>query len=224
MEPQPISRSARAFQRVSTLAGAPGQYRLRSCAADAGSALEFGALDDAGLLALVVDERDEAAFSEFYRRKARPVYSLIRRRIVDRGMADEAAQDAFTAVWRSARGYRPARGAVDAWLFTIARHAAYDVMRRRRPVVVGEAPDPVDPSLSPDEAVLAEMENFRVHAAVDRPRAESVKSSSVPTFRRCRRARSPPIWVCRWERSRPETAVRSDAWRTCSTHDGDRSG
>lgn len=168
MEPQPMSRSARAFQRVSTLAGAPDQYRLRSRAADAGSALELGALDDAGLLALVVDERDEAAFSEFYRRKARPVYSLIRRRIVDRGMADEAAQDAFTAVWRSARGYRPARGAVDAWLFTIARHAAYDVMRRRRPVVVGEAPDPVDPSLSPDEAVLAEMENFRVHAAVDR--------------------------------------------------------
>jgi RNA polymerase sigma factor (sigma-70 family) len=172
MKPELISRGNRLFRPVSTFAETP-DHRFGSPAADGGPAPELGNVDDAGLLALVVDEGDEAAFSEFYRRKSRSVYSLIRRQIGDQGMTDEAVQEAFISVWRFARGYRPERGAVDAWLFTIARHAAYNVIRRRRLVPVGDPPDRVDPSPTPDDAVLTELETFRVHAAVDElPRRE----------------------------------------------------
>jgi RNA polymerase sigma factor (sigma-70 family) len=129
---------------------------------------EYTRLDDVELLALIAAERDQAAFSEFFIRKARPVYSLIRRQVGDAGMADDAVQEAFISVWRFARGYRKDRGAVDAWLFTIARHAAHHVIHRRRRVAVGEPPDTADPAPTPDQATLTEMEKFRIHVAVER--------------------------------------------------------
>jgi RNA polymerase sigma factor (sigma-70 family) len=134
---------------------------------------EYASLDDVGLLALIADERDQAAFSEFFSRKARPVYSLIRRQIGDESLADDYVQEAFISVWRFARSYRPDRGAVDAWLFTIARNAAYSTVRQRRLVAIGDPPERVDPSPTTDETVLTEMENFRIHIAVERlPRGE----------------------------------------------------
>lgn len=129
---------------------------------------EYAGLADAELLRLVGDERDEVAFSEFFSRKARPVYSLIQRHIGDHGISDDAVQEAFISVWRFARTYRPDRGAVDAWLFTIARNAAYNAAHKRRLVAVADPPDRADPSPTPDETVVAEMESFRIHAAVER--------------------------------------------------------
>jgi RNA polymerase sigma-70 factor, ECF subfamily len=129
---------------------------------------EYTRLGDVELLALIADERDQAAFSEFFIRKARPVYSLIRRQVGDVGVADDAVQEAFISVWRFARTYRDDRGAVDAWLFTIARHAAHHVIHRRRLVAVSEPPETADPAPTPDQATVTEMERFRIHVAVER--------------------------------------------------------
>jgi RNA polymerase sigma-70 factor, ECF subfamily len=128
---------------------------------------EYTRLSDADLLALVADERDRAAFAELFSRKARPVYSLLQRQVGDRGVADDAVQEAFISVWRFARSYRKDRGAVDAWLFTIARHAAHQVLHSRRLVAVTDPPDMADPAPTPDQATLTEMENFRIHTAVE---------------------------------------------------------
>jgi RNA polymerase sigma-70 factor (ECF subfamily) len=48
----------------------------------------------------------------------------------DDGRAQEAVQDAFMSIWRSAASYSPARGTVAAWLLTLVRHRAVDVARR----------------------------------------------------------------------------------------------
>ena len=45
-----------------------------------------------------------------YRRYARPVFGLALRRLGDRGRAEDAVQETFTSVWRSARSYKPERG------------------------------------------------------------------------------------------------------------------
>ena len=58
-----------------------------------------------------VAARDREAFDELYRRYTRPVLGLALRRLGDRGRAEDALQDAFTAVWRSASSYDPDRGA-----------------------------------------------------------------------------------------------------------------
>src|SRR5262249_3787410 len=54
--------------------------------------------------------RDRGAFETLYQRYIRSVYGLALRRLRDRQRAEDAVQETFTAVWRSAASYRPERG------------------------------------------------------------------------------------------------------------------
>src|SRR5213596_3634609 len=83
---------------------------------------------------------DRSAFEELYRRYARPVLGLALRRLGDRGRAEDATQDAFVAIWRSARTYDPARGRGAPWLYAVARNAITDGLRRT-PEPVAELED-----------------------------------------------------------------------------------
>ena len=129
--------------------------------------MDPGGLSDEQLLEQVAERRDPDAFATLYRRYARAVYSLVLRLLRDHHSADDVAQEAFTAVWRAARGYRRDRGTAAAWLFTIARNAAVDAARARVPLVVGDAPDQPDPAPLPEAAAVAAQEAFEVHVAVD---------------------------------------------------------
>ena len=129
--------------------------------------VEYGGLTDEQLLARVADARDGDAFEELYRRYARAVHGVVRRILRDHGASEDAVQDAFASVWRSAAGYRASRGRVVAWMFTIARNAAVDAARVRRPVAVGDPQETIDPA-PPLEAGAEQAEQaFRVHVAVD---------------------------------------------------------
>ena len=59
---------------------------------------------------------DRGAFEELHGRYARAVLGLALRRLGDRGRAEDATQDAFVAIWRSARTYDPSRGRGAPWL------------------------------------------------------------------------------------------------------------
>ena len=124
-----------------------------------------GELTDAELLERV-GSGDRGAFEELYRRYARPVLGLALRRLGDRGRAEDAVQDAFTAVWRSARSYDPARGAGAAWLYTVARNAIVDGARRR-PEPPAEAPDEQAVGAGPDERAEVSWLAWRVHRAIE---------------------------------------------------------
>src|ERR671938_1595970 len=75
---------------------------------------------------------DRDAFDELYRRFARPVLAMALRQLGDAGRAEDAAQETFAAVWRSARSFRAERGSGSAWLYAVARHAIIDRARQRR--------------------------------------------------------------------------------------------
>ena len=53
---------------------------------------------------------DRGAFETLYRRYARTVLGLALRRLGDRGRAEDAVQETFASIWRSARSYRADRG------------------------------------------------------------------------------------------------------------------
>jgi RNA polymerase sigma-70 factor (ECF subfamily) len=129
--------------------------------------MDPGGLSDEQLLEQVAVSRDSEAFTILYSRYSRAIYSLVQRVLRDHHAADDVSQEAFAAVWRAARGYRRERGTASAWLFAIARNAAVDAARARVPLVVGEAPETPDPGPLPDAVVIAEMEAFEVHVAVD---------------------------------------------------------
>ncbi|MGH3135334.1 MAG: RNA polymerase sigma factor [Gaiellaceae bacterium] len=113
-----------------------------------------------------VADGDRRAFDELHRRYARPVLGLALRRLGDRGRAEDASQEAFIAIWRSARTFDPNRGNGAPWLYAVARNAITDGLRRRPPPVAeledGPGSDP-DPS---DEAEAA-WTAWRVHRALE---------------------------------------------------------
>lgn len=119
-----------------------------------------------GELLVRVGGGDRTAFEELYRRYARAVLGLALRRLGDRARAEDATQEAFVAIWRSARTYDPARGAGGAWLHAVARNAITDGLRRT-PEPVAEPRDA--PGREPDPAEQAESEwtAWRVHRALE---------------------------------------------------------
>ena len=84
-----------------------------------------------GELIARVGEGDRGAFELLYRRYARPVFALALRRLGDRGRAEDAVQETFASVWRSARSYRLERGPGAPWLYAVARNAIIDRRRAR---------------------------------------------------------------------------------------------
>jgi RNA polymerase sigma-70 factor (ECF subfamily) len=109
---------------------------------------------------------DRDAFEELYRRYTRPVLGLALRRLGDRGRAEDALQEAFAAIWRSATSYDPARGQGGAWLYTVARNAIVDGARKR-PEPPMDAPEKPSPEGGPDERAEASWLAWRVHSAIE---------------------------------------------------------
>jgi RNA polymerase sigma-70 factor, ECF subfamily len=110
---------------------------------------------------------DRAAFEELYRRFARPVLAMALRQLGDNGRAEDAAQETFAAVWRSARSYRSERGSASAWLYAVARHAIIDRARARTEPAM-EVPDEAAAEASPAEQAEASWLTWRVHSALER--------------------------------------------------------
>jgi RNA polymerase sigma-70 factor (ECF subfamily) len=122
-----------------------------------------------------IARRDGAAFDELYRRYASPVLGLALRRTRERGRAEDATQEVFTAVWRSAGTFDPTRGRATAWLFTIARNVLVDGYRRQSEQPIPTAPDSVDSAPGPDVAAETSWLSWRVHRALaELPEAERI--------------------------------------------------
>ena len=109
---------------------------------------------------------DREAFDILYRRFVRPVFALALRRLGDRGRAEDATQETFTSIWRSASSYRADRGPGAPWLYAVARNAITDGLRRT-PEPVAELED--GPGREPDPADEAEAAwtAWRVHRALE---------------------------------------------------------
>jgi len=113
-----------------------------------------------------VGDGDRDAFAELYRRYTRPVLGLALRRLGDRGRAEDALQEAFAAIWRSASSYDRARGQGGAWLYTVARNAIVDGARKR-PEPAMQAPDEPSNEGGPPERAEASWLAWRVHGALE---------------------------------------------------------
>jgi RNA polymerase sigma-70 factor (ECF subfamily) len=125
-----------------------------------------GSPDADGKLLTRIAAGDRRAFELLYGRYVRSVYTLALRRLGDRERAEDAVQETFASVWRSARTYRPERGPGGPWLYSIARNAIVDRLRARTDPVV-EAPDEAAGGPGPDERAESEWLAWRVHRALD---------------------------------------------------------
>ncbi len=74
---------------------------------------------------------NERALGELYDRHGGMAYSLALAIVGERADAEEVVADSFGQAWRTAERFDPARGSVTAWLATITRTRALDLVRAR---------------------------------------------------------------------------------------------
>ena len=102
----------------------------------------------------------------FVRRFQRIVFGVAVGVIRDPVAAEDVAQQAFEQAWRHAQMYDSRRGSVRAWLTTIARNLAVDVLRARTSA-------PVDPDDLP--ALLTAVTETPERVAVANDRAAGLR-------------------------------------------------
>ncbi|MGH3065566.1 MAG: RNA polymerase sigma factor [Gaiellaceae bacterium] len=113
-----------------------------------------------------VGSGDTRAFDELHRRYARSVLGLALRRLGDRGRAEDASQEVFVAIWRSASTFDPGRGSGAPWVYAVARNAITDGLRRT-PSPAAELEDGPSSEPDPSEEAEALWTAWRVHRALE---------------------------------------------------------
>ena len=85
---------------------------------------------EVGLIAKLAAKKDDDAARRLYRKYRTELFRFGIHVLHDQGLAEEMVQETFIKFCQRAGTYDPGRGPVRAWLFTMARSAAYDIARR----------------------------------------------------------------------------------------------
>ncbi len=105
---------------------------------------------------------DEGAFAELVKRYLRPIFSFVYR-YTESADAEDVSQDVFIRAWRAIESFEPEKR-FKTWLFAIAKNAALDWLKRKKPTAFSnfdtEAGENVisdtvpDPSQDPNDLIL----------------------------------------------------------------------
>lgn len=107
--------------------------------------------------------RDLAPFRQLVERHQAALFALVRNLGLDGHTCEDVVQEAFLRAYRHDGDFDPRRGSYRAWLYGIARNAALNVIRKKRPVPAPVLPDregsteppKPEPHARLDEAVAA---------------------------------------------------------------------
>lgn len=99
---------------------------------------------------------DASALQALHQRVAPQLLAVLLRLLRSRALAEDALQDAFIRIWQEAGRFNESKGRAMAWMVSIARNRAIDLLRAARPTVMLE------------EAELANAEQLRVSGPADR--------------------------------------------------------
>jgi RNA polymerase sigma factor (sigma-70 family) len=125
-------------------------------------------LSDEALVALVA-RGDEDALAELYDRVGRVAYGLALRVLRDERHAEDAVQEAFLQVWRSAATFRAERAKASTWILTLVHRRAVDLVRREERRQADPLTDDSAAGVAPEEteeAAWLRFERERVQAAL----------------------------------------------------------
>jgi RNA polymerase sigma-70 factor (ECF subfamily) len=129
---------------------------------------ELAHLSDEALV-LLAARSEQTALGELYDRYARPAYGLALRILRDESLAEDAVQEAFLTLWRTAARFVPERGKASTWILTLVHRRAVDLVRReerRRADALDETHEPTDGAGGADEQAWLRLQRERVRAAL----------------------------------------------------------
>jgi RNA polymerase sigma factor (sigma-70 family) len=133
----------------------------------------LGSLSDEALLAIIATPDGDLALAELYDRYGKIAYGLAYRVLRDSALAEDAVQEAFITVWRTAGTYISERSKPRTWLLTLVHRRAVDLVRReQRRHIPASADEPVPPTpAAEDEATLRDRRRT-VQAALTQLQAD----------------------------------------------------
>jgi RNA polymerase sigma-70 factor (ECF subfamily) len=118
-------------------------------------------------LVLLAARSQETALAELYDRYGRPAYGLALRVLRDEALAEDAVQEAFLGVWRTASRFVPERGTASTWILTLVHRRAVDLVRREQ----RRRTDPLESAAEPgagsvDDEAWLRLQRERVQHAL----------------------------------------------------------
>ena len=123
--------------------------------------------DDLRLLRLSAGG-DQSALAELYRRHeplcARRAFDVLR----DRTLADDAVQEAFVDLWKTAERFDANRASVRTWLCVLVHRRSVDIARReaRRRLTDEKLDAPEASSYTAEEVLILELDRRQVQSAL----------------------------------------------------------
>ena len=129
---------------------------------------DLARLSDEALLSLVAASDDDA-LAALYDRFGRVAYGLALRVLRDERHAEDAVQEAFLQVWRSAATFRAERAKASTWILTLVHRRAVDLVRREERRQADPLTDDSAAGVGreeTDEAAWLRFERERVQAAL----------------------------------------------------------
>lgn len=110
---------------------------------------------------------DRSALESIYQATSAKLFGICLRILGNRDEAEDALQDVYVSLWRSAGRYDPERASPITWLAAFARNRAIDRLRsgkvQRGAVPVDEAAEIEDTAPLADELVETGQRNARIH-------------------------------------------------------------
>ncbi len=82
-------------------------------------------------LVLLLQSRDQQAFSYLYDNYASALNGIIYRMVENRELAEDILQEAFVKIWNNFSGYDTTKGRLFTWMLNITRNLTIDTLRSK---------------------------------------------------------------------------------------------
>jgi RNA polymerase sigma-70 factor, ECF subfamily len=131
---------------------------------------------------------DRSSLKALYHEEAGRLIAVAQRIVRRRELAEEVVQEAFLQIWRKAASYNPELGSARAWIYTIVRNRALNVIRdgAREDLVDADALELLsDAQLVPVDVISQLSRESRLRRCLeglDTQKRESVVLSYVSGF------------------------------------------
>lgn len=89
-------------------------------------------------LLLASSQRDRAAFTHLYKLTSPHLFAVAIRILKKQPLAEDALQDSYISIWNKAAEFSSSKGSVMAWMSSIVRYRALDLIRKQKVTVVYE--------------------------------------------------------------------------------------
>ncbi len=120
------------------------------------------------MIARIAADKDRAAFKALFLHFGPRIKALMQKAGASSDIADDLVQEVMMSLWRKAHLYSPEKGNVSTWIFTIARNARIDRLRRQssKPYEDVEAIELASPEPDGEAEMYVSQRSERVASAL----------------------------------------------------------